>query len=49
MHGEDQVDSDEELVRKLLTDQFPEWSQLPIHRIASDGTDNAIYRLGDEF
>jgi aminoglycoside phosphotransferase (APT) family kinase protein len=47
MH-DDQVDSDESLVRDLLADQFPEWVALRITRLESDGTDNAIYRLGDE-
>ena len=48
MHGDDQVDSDEVLVRELLADQFPEWAELPIARLQTDGTDNAVYRLGDE-
>ena len=43
-----QIDSDEELVARLLHDQFPEWAGLPIRRLPSDGTDNAMYRLGDE-
>jgi aminoglycoside phosphotransferase (APT) family kinase protein len=47
MH-DDQVDSDEGLVRTLLADQFPAWHQLPIRRVPSDGTDNAVYRLGDD-
>jgi aminoglycoside phosphotransferase (APT) family kinase protein len=48
MHGDDQVDSDAALVRRLLADQFPEWAELPIRRIRTDGTDNAIYRVGDD-
>jgi aminoglycoside phosphotransferase (APT) family kinase protein len=48
MH-DDQVDSDEELVARLLADQFPDWADLPIRRLPSDGTDNAMYRLGDDF
>ena len=43
-----QVDSDEELVERLLRDQFPQWAGLPIRRLPSDGTDNAMYRVGDE-
>ncbi len=43
-----QVDSDEALVERLLRDQFPEWAVLPIRRLHSDGTDNAMYRLGNE-
>jgi aminoglycoside phosphotransferase (APT) family kinase protein len=48
MHGDDQVDSDEALVQVLLEDQFPEWAALSIRRLQSDGTDNALYRLGDD-
>jgi aminoglycoside phosphotransferase (APT) family kinase protein len=47
MHDE-QVDSDPLLVRQLLADQFPQWAELPIRRVLSDGTDNALYRLGDD-
>ena len=28
--------------------QFPEWAELPIERVPPPGTDNALYRLGDE-
>lgn len=44
----DQVDSDAALVRRMLAVQFPQWAELPIRRIPTSGTDNAIYRLGDE-
>lgn len=47
MH-EGQLDVDESLVRRLVTSQFPQWAELPLRRIASDGTVNAMYRLGDE-
>jgi aminoglycoside phosphotransferase (APT) family kinase protein len=47
MHA-DEVETDPELVRRLLASQFPAWAGLPIERVASDGTDNAIYRLGEE-
>ena len=39
---------DEALVRRLVARQFPEWRALPIARVAHSGTDNAIFRLGDE-
>ena len=39
---------DDALVRSLLADQFPRWSQLPLRRVPSTGTDNVVYRLGDE-
>ncbi len=39
---------DESLVRQLLFEQFPEWSDLPILHVRSDGTINAIFRLGSD-
>lgn len=47
MHA-DEVDTDAALVRRLLTAQFPQWADLPITPVLSAGTDNAMYRLGDE-
>jgi aminoglycoside phosphotransferase (APT) family kinase protein len=47
MH-ENQISTDVALVRRLLKSQFPAWSDLPVEPIVSDGTTNAIYRLGDE-
>jgi aminoglycoside phosphotransferase (APT) family kinase protein len=47
MH-DDEIDTDRELVRRLLAAQHPQWADLPIERVASAGTDNAMYRLGDE-
>lgn len=44
----DELDLDEQLVRTLLAEQFPEWVGLPVERIEPSGTDNAIFRLGDE-
>ena len=42
-----EVDTSPGLVRRLLAAQFPEWADLPITPVASAGTDNALYRLGD--
>jgi aminoglycoside phosphotransferase (APT) family kinase protein len=44
----DEVDTDASLVRRLLAAQFPQWADLSIEPVASTGTDNAIYRLGDD-
>jgi aminoglycoside phosphotransferase (APT) family kinase protein len=44
----DEVDTDDALVGRLLAAQFPQWARLPIQRLPSAGTDNAIYRLGDD-
>lgn len=42
----DEVPIDGPLVPSLVEVQFPHWSHLPLQRITSTGTDNAIYRLG---
>jgi aminoglycoside phosphotransferase (APT) family kinase protein len=47
MHA-DEVATDAALVRRLLAAQFPQWAGLPVAPVASAGTDNALYRLGDE-
>ena len=47
MHA-DEVDVDVHLVRSLLAAQFPEWSRLPVEPVLPRGTDNALYRLGEE-
>jgi aminoglycoside phosphotransferase (APT) family kinase protein len=47
MH-EDEIELDAALVRRLLAEQFPQWSDLPLRRIEPSGTVNAIFRLGDE-
>ena len=44
----DEIDLDAALVRQLLRAQMPEWADLPIARVASSGTDNAMFRLGDD-
>ena len=38
-----------ETVRELVDEQFPEWRDVPIRSIASQGTVNAIFRIGDQF
>src|SRR5215470_14717353 len=43
-----EVDTDAALVRQLLVAQFPHWADLPIEPVPSAGTDNALYRLGDD-
>jgi aminoglycoside phosphotransferase (APT) family kinase protein len=44
----DEVDTDVSLVGRLLAAQFPQWADLRIEPVHSVGTDNAIYRLGDD-
>jgi aminoglycoside phosphotransferase (APT) family kinase protein len=47
MHA-DEIETDSALVHALLASQHPRWAELPIVRVPSAGTDNAIYRLGDD-
>jgi len=47
MHA-DEVDTDVSLVSRLVAAQFPQWAGLPIEPVPSGGTDNALYRLGDD-
>ncbi len=44
----DEAHTDAALVRRLLAAQFPQWAGLPIEHVRSAGTDNAIYRLGED-
>jgi aminoglycoside phosphotransferase (APT) family kinase protein len=41
-----ELDLPEGLVRRLIAAQFPAWADLPVRRVASNGTDNAMFRLG---
>lgn len=44
----DDIGVDTDLARRLVDAQFPDWSRLPLERVASSGTVNAIFRLGDD-
>lgn len=44
----DHVAIDHAVVGRLIARQFPEWANLPITEIQAGGTDNHIYRLGDD-
>lgn len=44
----DEFEIDEALVRLLLADQFPDWADRPLSRVEPAGTENAIFRLGDD-
>ncbi|MCV0428035.1 MAG: aminoglycoside phosphotransferase family protein [Roseibium sp.] len=47
MNADDEIFSDEPLVRRLLKLHAPDWAELQISRLQSSGTDNALYRLGE--
>ncbi len=48
MHA-DQLTVSAGQVRALLAQQFPKWQELPVSKVTSAGTDNAIFRIGDQF
>jgi aminoglycoside phosphotransferase (APT) family kinase protein len=45
---EDQVDIDLPLARRLVAGQMPEYAAMPLRAVPSGGTDNAVFRLGEE-
>lgn len=47
MH-EGEMETDAALVQRLLAAQFPQWAGLPVRVFTSAGSDNTIYRLGDD-
>jgi hypothetical protein len=47
MHA-DQLTVGIKTVRELISNQFPEWTGLPITEVASQGTVNALFRIGDQ-
>ncbi|MFJ3810342.1 aminoglycoside phosphotransferase family protein [Streptomyces sp. NPDC090073] len=47
MHA-DEPDLDAPLVQRLIARRFPQWAGLPVRRLASSGTENAMFRLGSE-
>lgn len=44
----DEVDLDAPLVSRLVATRFPRWAGLPVRRLASSGTENAMFRLGTD-
>lgn len=48
MH-ENELEIDENLVHTLLKHQCPKWANLPLKPIQSSGTDNTLFRLGNEY
>jgi aminoglycoside phosphotransferase (APT) family kinase protein len=44
----DQLQVSVGMVRELVDQQFPEWRGLPVTEVASHGTVNALFRIGDK-
>jgi aminoglycoside phosphotransferase (APT) family kinase protein len=47
MHA-DEFDITTDLMRSLLVAQCPQWADRPVRRVASSGTENALFRIGDD-
>jgi len=47
MHPDDLTMNDA-MIRALLTQHAPQWAALPLQRVDSSGTDNAMFRIGSE-
>lgn len=47
MHA-DEVRIEDTVVRHLVDEQFPVWAELPLRRLPPTGTDNQLFRLGDQ-
>jgi aminoglycoside phosphotransferase (APT) family kinase protein len=45
----DQLPVSPETVTELVDQQFPQWRGLPVTEVASQGTVNALFRIGDKF
>ncbi len=48
MMHDGEVVLDAAAVHRLVADQFPQWADLPVVHASSSGTDNAMFRLGDD-
>ena len=48
MH-EHELKIDEEIVKDLINNQYPSLANLSIKAVASSGTDNALFRLGNDY
>jgi aminoglycoside phosphotransferase (APT) family kinase protein len=46
-NAHDSMPVDVPLVRRLISDQFPDWAHLPINPVESQGHDNRTFRLGE--
>lgn len=47
MHPDD-LPVNDAMIRALVTQHAPQWAALPLQRVDSSGTDNAMFRIGSE-
>lgn len=43
----DEIPIDEDAVRQIVAEQFPQWRAEPVRAVSGEGTVNAIFRIGD--
>lgn len=43
-----EIHTDTDLVSRLIAAQFPQWASMSVRPVLSTGTDNAMYRLGED-
>lgn len=44
----DEIRVEDSVIRQLVDDQFPAWAGLPLRRLPPTGTDNQLFRLGED-
>jgi aminoglycoside phosphotransferase (APT) family kinase protein len=45
----DEVPLDVAVVRRLVAEQHPRFARLPVRRLATQGSDNVVFRLGEDY
>jgi aminoglycoside phosphotransferase (APT) family kinase protein len=45
---DDELRIDEDVVRRMVADQLPEYASAPVHRLPASGSSNSLFRLGDD-
>jgi aminoglycoside phosphotransferase (APT) family kinase protein len=44
----DELHIDEDVVRRMVADQLPEYASAPVRRLSTSGSSNSLFRLGDD-
>ena len=45
---DNEIPIDDLLVQQLVSDQFPDWSDLPLKQLGASGSSNLLYKLGTD-
>ncbi len=46
---DNEIPIDDLLVQRLVSDQFPDWSDLSLEKLGASGSSNLLYQLGDDY